>query len=51
MTDVLPALVSPAPASEDRALKVLRTVFGYTGFRGEQRAVIDHVVAGGDTLA
>jgi len=50
MSDVLPRLASPAPATEDRALQVLRTVFGYDRFRGEQRAVIDHVVGGGDTL-
>ena len=31
-------------------LDVLREVFGYPGFRGEQAAVIDHVVAGGDAV-
>ena len=29
---------------------VLRTVFGYGAFRGEQRLIVDHVVAGGDAL-
>ena len=29
---------------------VLREVFGFTAFRGSQRAVIDHVVAGGDAI-
>jgi ATP-dependent DNA helicase RecQ len=31
-------------------LDVLRRVFGYADFRGEQAAIIDHVVAGGDAL-
>jgi ATP-dependent DNA helicase RecQ len=33
-----------------RALDILRDVFGYDAFRGEQAAVIDHVAAGGDAL-
>jgi ATP-dependent DNA helicase RecQ len=40
---------SPAPAPE-AALDVLRRVFGYADFRGEQAAIIEHVVAGGDAL-
>jgi ATP-dependent DNA helicase RecQ len=40
---------STAPAPE-AALDVLRRVFGYADFRGEQAAIIDHVVAGGDAL-
>ncbi len=32
------------------ALAVLHRVFGYEAFRGEQEAVIEHVVAGGDTV-
>ena len=39
-----------AAAPEDRALAVLRSVFGYDSFRGHQAEVIDHVVAGGDAL-
>jgi len=31
-------------------LQLLNTVFGYPAFRGEQQAVIDHVVAGGDAM-
>jgi ATP-dependent DNA helicase RecQ len=31
-------------------LHVLRTIFGYAAFRGEQGAVIDHVIGGGDCL-
>ncbi|MBV8767023.1 MAG: DNA helicase RecQ [Hyphomicrobiales bacterium] len=37
-------------ASQDRALEVLRSVFGYGAFRREQAAIIDRVVAGGDAL-
>ncbi|MEU1667510.1 DNA helicase RecQ [Streptomyces sparsogenes] len=31
-------------------MRVLRRVFGYDSFRGEQQEIIDHVVAGGDAL-
>ncbi|HSA48671.1 MAG TPA: DNA helicase RecQ [Yinghuangia sp.] len=34
----------------DAAHETLRRVFGYDSFRGDQHAVIDHVVAGGDAL-
>ena len=34
----------------DRPLEVLRRTFGYEAFRGRQREIIDHVVAGGDAL-
>jgi ATP-dependent DNA helicase RecQ len=36
--------------SEPRALEVLRRVFGYESFRGEQQAIVDHVIGGGDAL-
>ncbi|WP_406403766.1 DNA helicase RecQ [Streptomyces uncialis] len=32
------------------ALETLRRVFGYEAFRGDQEAVIEHVVAGGDAV-
>ncbi len=32
------------------ALQILESVFGYSEFRGEQAAVIDHVTGGGDAL-
>jgi len=32
------------------ASKTLLDVFGYTAFRGEQQAIVEHVVAGGDAL-
>src|SRR5690606_10697334 len=31
-------------------LEVLRTVFGFASFRGQQAEIIDHVNAGGDAL-
>jgi ATP-dependent DNA helicase RecQ len=32
------------------ALSLLKEVFGYDAFRGEQAGIIDHVIAGGDAL-
>ena len=32
------------------ALDALRRVFGYDSFRGDQAAIIDHVIAGGDAV-
>ena len=46
----MPVAASAVSATPDRALDVLRAVFGYDHFRGEQQAVIEHVIAGGDTL-
>lgn len=46
----------PRPAGQNRrpmqtqALHLLRTVFGYDSFRGQQAAIIDTVCAGGDAL-
>ena len=40
---------SPASAPE-APVDVLRRVFGYSDFRGEQAAIIDRVVSGGDAL-
>ncbi|MEU2824478.1 DNA helicase RecQ [Streptomyces bacillaris] len=36
--------------AETEALRTLHRVFGYDAFRGEQGAVIEHVVAGGDAV-
>ena len=36
--------------SNIRALQTLHDIFGYTSFRGEQQAVVEHVTAGGDAL-
>jgi len=40
----------PENGSKPQALDVLTRVFGYGAFRGEQAAIIDHVVSGGDAL-
>ncbi len=40
-----------ATEPDDRALDVLRRVFGYESFRGEQRAIVEQVINGGDALA
>ncbi|MEU6245443.1 DNA helicase RecQ [Streptomyces sp. NPDC047024] len=39
-----------AGAARSEALGALHRVFGYEAFRGEQEAIIEHVVAGGDAL-
>ncbi|WP_426725588.1 DNA helicase RecQ [Curtobacterium flaccumfaciens] len=46
------AVPAPAAVSAPRAaaLDVLHRVWGYDDFRGEQAAIIDQVVAGGDAL-
>ena len=36
--------------SQSTAQQILLDVFGYTAFRGEQQAIVEHVVAGGDAL-
>ncbi|WP_238011504.1 DNA helicase RecQ [Dactylosporangium sp. AC04546] len=35
---------------DSRAVEVLRRVFGYDAFRGQQQEIIEHVIAGGDAL-
>ncbi|WP_151636547.1 DNA helicase RecQ [Noviherbaspirillum aerium] len=37
-------------ASNDRALHILETVFGYPSFRGQQADIVNHVARGGDAL-
>lgn len=44
VTDVLPS------TARDRALEVLRRVFGYESFRGRQAEVVETVVDGGDAV-
>src|SRR5258708_19294476 len=47
------ALALSEPSTEppaDPALAILRSVFGYPSFRGQQAAVIEHVIEGGDAL-
>ncbi|HEY8987099.1 MAG TPA: DEAD/DEAH box helicase, partial [Streptomyces sp.] len=42
--------VVAAEAVDSEALATLRKVFGYDSFRGEQEAIVDHVVGGGDAV-
>jgi len=34
----------------DLSHQILRDTFGYTSFRGEQQAIVEHIVSGGDAL-
>ncbi|HEY0721537.1 MAG TPA: DNA helicase RecQ, partial [Gammaproteobacteria bacterium] len=38
------------PTHTTHPLRLLNTVFGYEQFRGQQAAIIDHLIAGGDAL-
>ena len=42
--------MSVRPTSQPTPLDVLKQVFGCSAFRGAQRAVIEHVIEGGDAL-
>ncbi|MEU6216657.1 DNA helicase RecQ [Streptomyces sp. NPDC047022] len=42
--------VRPVPDDGSEALATLHRVFGYEAFRGEQEAIIEHVVTGGDAV-
>ncbi|MGI5377418.1 DNA helicase RecQ [Streptomyces sp. CA-251387] len=46
----MPRVTEAARAGDGEALATLHRVFGYDAFRGEQEAVIEHVVAGGDAV-
>ena len=37
-------------ASKKSARRVLASVFGYESFRGDQEAIVEHVIEGGDAL-
>ncbi|GAB2640853.1 DNA helicase RecQ [Nocardia goodfellowii] len=41
---------APAGAEPSAAQEVLRRVFGYDSFRGEQEQIVEQVIAGGDAL-
>jgi ATP-dependent DNA helicase RecQ len=45
-----PPVTPTRPTTAPSPAQTLRTVFGYPGFRGQQEAVIDHVIAGGDAF-
>ncbi|MFE0790686.1 DNA helicase RecQ [Streptomyces mutabilis] len=51
-TGVIGEMAEAAQAREldSEALATLHRVFGYEAFRGEQEAVVDHVIAGGDAV-
>jgi len=49
MRDALTDL-APAVPAEGRAIAILRSVFGFDSFRGQQADVIAHVAGGGDAL-
>ncbi|MDT0156110.1 DNA helicase RecQ [Microbacterium sp. ARD32] len=40
----------PAPSRFPTALEALRTVFGYDAFRGDQAAIVEQVIGGGDAV-
>ncbi|MEV8594942.1 DNA helicase RecQ [Streptomyces sp. NPDC052012] len=42
--------VADMAVTQSEALAALHRVFGYEAFRGEQEAVVEHVVAGGDAV-
>ncbi|WP_424937250.1 MULTISPECIES: DNA helicase RecQ [Bacteria] len=44
------ATPSPAPSRFGSPLEALRTVYGYESFRGDQAAIIDQIVGGGDAV-
>ncbi len=37
-------------AASDDALRILEEVFGYSSFRGQQEAIVRHVIGGGDAV-
>ncbi|POX53473.1 DNA helicase RecQ [Streptomyces sp. Ru72] len=49
-TAVMTEVGAPALDGGSEALATLHRVFGYDAFRGEQEAVVEHVVAGGDAV-
>ncbi|MEV7040332.1 DNA helicase RecQ [Amycolatopsis sp. NPDC051061] len=43
-------MAAPETATVSEALETLQRVFGYDSFRGDQAAIVEHVIAGGDAL-
>lgn len=50
MTPAAPVAPVAAPAQHPTAIDALRTVFGYDAFRGDQAAIVQHVIDGGDAV-
>ncbi|MQY35470.1 ATP-dependent DNA helicase RecQ [Streptomyces sp. RB17] len=46
----MPQVTEGPGAADSEALATLHRVFGYEAFRGEQKAIIEHVVAGRDAV-
>ncbi|MGW2422283.1 DNA helicase RecQ [Streptomyces sp. NPDC001709] len=46
----MPQVTEGPGAADSETLATLHRVFGYEAFRGEQEAIVEHVVAGGDAL-
>ncbi|SFY52260.1 ATP-dependent DNA helicase RecQ [Streptomyces sp. F-1] len=46
----MPTVTEELGAAGSEVLATLNRVFGYEAFRGQQEAIIEHVVAGGDAL-
>src|SRR5689334_1899789 len=46
----MPAPVHLRPPMTPSASELLQRIFGYSQFRGEQQAIIEHVAGGGDAL-
>jgi ATP-dependent DNA helicase RecQ len=44
------AMDGPSDAAAQTPLAVLRRVFGYSSFRGQQQEIVEQVVAGGDVI-
>lgn len=42
--------LTPSAQPHPQALEVLKTVFGYDSFRGDQASIIDRVISGGDAV-
>ncbi|MCI1019924.1 DNA helicase RecQ [Microbacterium sp. C5A9] len=49
-TATAPAVRRAAPARYPSAAEALHTVFGYDAFRGDQAAIVEHVIGGGDAV-
>jgi len=47
---VTPGILAPVTLTRPCALQVLRTVFGYDSFRGQQQAIIQCLITGDDVL-
>jgi ATP-dependent DNA helicase RecQ len=45
-----PVAASATPSRYSTALEALRTVFGYDAFRGDQAAIVEQVIGGGDAV-